>query len=85
MDNASCSVSYFWHRILCYLDERLSGGTVAAWLDQAEAISLEDNKLVLKETGEFRREIITRRLLALIQEAAKEEFGFDIEVILQEE
>lgn len=85
MDKASCSVSYFWHRILRYLEDRLSGVTVSAWLDRAEAISLADNKLVLKETSEFRREIITRRLLALIQKAAKEEFGFDIEVILQEE
>ena len=84
MDKATCSVSYFWHRILRCLEDRLGGVTVAAWLDQTEAVSLADNKMILKETVEFRREIITRRLMALIQESAKEEFGFDIEVTLQE-
>lgn len=85
MDTAPCSVSYFWHRILRFLEDRLGGITVAAWLDQTEAVSLIDNKLVLKETAEFRREIITHRFFAMIMEIAKEEFGADIEVVLLEE
>lgn len=84
MDKALCSVSFFWHRILRCLEDRLGGVTVAAWLDQTEAVSLVDNKLILKETAEFRREIITRRLVAIIQEIAKEEFGSNIEVVLRE-
>lgn len=84
MDKAPCSVSFFWHRILRCLEDRLGGVTVAAWLDQTEAVSLVDNKLILKETAKFRREIITRRLVAIMQEIAKEEFGFDIEVVLRE-
>ena len=85
MDKTPCSVSYFWHRILRYLEDRLGGVTVAAWLDQTEAVSLVDNKLILKEAAEFRREIITRRFFAMILEIAKEEFGSDIEVVLREE
>ena len=85
METLSWSVSYFWHRILCNLESRFGGVMIAAWLDQTEAVSLGDKKLVLKESSEFRREIITRRLLAQIQESAKEEFGFVIEVVLQEE
>lgn len=85
MDKAPCSVSYFWHRILRCLEDRLGGVTVSAWLDQTEAVSLVDNKLILKETAEFRREIITRRLVAIVQKIAKEEFGSDIEVVLRGE
>lgn len=85
MDKTPCSVSYFWHRILRCLEDRLGGVTVAAWLDQTEAVSLVDNKLILKEAAEFRREIITRRFFAMILEIAKEEFGSDIEVVLREE
>ena len=85
MDKTPCSVSYFWHRILHCLEDRLGGVTVAAWLDQTEAVSLVDNKLILKEAAEFRREIITRRFFAMILEIAKEEFGSDIEVVFREE
>ena len=84
MGNAPCSVSYFWHRILRCLEDRLSKVTVAAWLDQTEAVSLVNNKLFLKETSEFRREIIVRRFLGIILEIAKEEFGSDIEVVLRD-
>lgn len=84
MGNAPCSVSYFWHRILRRLEDRLGEVTVAAWLDQTEAVSLVNNKLFLKETSEFRREIIIRRLVAIILEIAKEEFGSDIEVVLRD-
>lgn len=41
MDNASCSVSYFWHRVLHCLEERLGGVAVASRLDRTEAISLK--------------------------------------------
>ena len=85
MDHASCSVSYFWHRILYCLENRLGGVAVASWLDKTEAISLENNQLVLKECSAFRREIIARRALAHIQEVAKEEFNLNIEVVLLEE
>lgn len=85
MENVSCSVSYFWHRILYCLEERLGGVAVASWLDQTEALSLENNQLVLKERSAFRREIISRRALSHIREAAKEEFNLNVEVVLLEE
>lgn len=84
MGKESCSVSYFWHRILTYLEDRLAAVTVAAWFDQTDAVSLENNKLVLVEPTEFRREIIRQRMLPLILQGAKEEFDLDIEVILRE-
>ena len=58
---------------------------VAAWMDHTEVISLVDNQLILKESGAFRRELISRRVLPYIQEAAKEEFNLDIEVVVREE
>ena len=85
MENLSWSVSYFWHRILCNLEARFNSIMIAAWFDRTEVVSVEGNKLFLKESSSFRRELISRKLLAVIQEAAKEEFGFDIEVVLREE
>lgn len=85
MESLSWSVSYFWHRILCNLEARFGSVMIAAWLDRTEVVSVDGNKLFLKESSSFRRELISRRVLAAIQEAAKEEFGFDIEVVLREE
>ena len=85
MESLSWSVSYFWHRILCNLEKRFGGVMIAAWLDRTEVVSVDGNKLILKESSSFRRELISRRVLASIQEAANEEFGLDIEVVLQDE
>ena len=85
MDNIPWSVSYFWHRILCHLEEKLGGVSVSIWFDQTEAVSFENNRLVLNERSAFRRELISRRTLPYIQEAAKEEFNLGIEVVICEE
>ncbi len=85
MDNIPWSVSYLWHRILSRLEETLGGVSVSCWFDQTEAVSLENNRLVLKERSAFRRELISRRTLPYIQEAAKEEFNLDIEIVICEE
>lgn len=85
MGNLSWSVSYFWHRILCNLEKRFGGVMIAAWLDRTEVVSVDGNKLILKESSSFRRELISRRVLVPIQEAAQEEFGFAIEVVLRDE
>ena len=85
MDNIPWSVSYLWHRILSRLEEKLGGVSVSCWFDQTEAVSLENNLLVLNERSAFRRELISRRTLPYIQEAAKEEFNLDIEIVIREE
>lgn len=85
MDNIPWAVSYFWHRVLCNLEEKLGGVFVSCWFDQTEVFLRENNQLVLKERSAFRREQISRRALPYIQDAAKEEFNLDIEVVICEE
>lgn len=85
MENIPWSVSYLWHRVLCRLEDQLGGVAVSCWMDQTEAICLENNQLVLKERSEFRRMLISGRACALIQQAVKGEFGLDVEVVLRED
>lgn len=66
------------------MESRFGSVMIAAWLDRTEVDSVDGNKLILKESSSFRRELISRRVLVPIQEAAQEEFGFDIEVVLRE-
>ena len=48
MNSVSWSVSYLWHRILNQLENKLGDIVVAALVDHTEAISFQDNLLVLQ-------------------------------------
>lgn len=84
MNSVSWSVSYLWHRILNQLENKLGEVVVAALMDHTEAISFQDNLLVLQEDSDFRRELISKKALPQIRLVAKEEFDFEIEVVLLE-
>jgi len=56
--------------------------TIKTWFDDAVAVSLEENKLVLRTPSEFKRDIIQTRYLPQIQAALKELFSADFEVQL---
>ena len=84
MGELSWSASYFWHRILRCLEDKLGSLTVSAWFDQTKVVTFCENKLVLEECSIFRRELISKRYVCLIQEVVQEEFGIAIEVILQD-
>lgn len=84
MNTVSWSVSYLWHRILNQLENKLGEVVVAALMDHTEAISVQDNLLVLQEESDFRRELILKKVLPQIRLVVKEEFDFEIEVVLLE-
>ena len=84
MKKADFSVSFLWHKILKNLEAKIGEVAVSSWLDQTEAVAFDDEQLVLKESSAFRRELISIRAVPLIQEAACEEFGLNLQVVLRE-
>ncbi len=71
------SSAYVWAKILSYLEERLTSTIVSASFDDAEVVDLNDQYLIVYSPNEFRRDIITRRYTAYIQDALKEIFNSD--------
>ena len=84
MNSVSWPVSYLWHRILNRFEDKLGEVVVAALLDHTEAISFQDHLLVLQEVSKFWRELISKKALPQTRLVVKEEFDFEIEVVLLE-
>ena len=74
--------AYVWAKIINYLEERLTAGTVSTWFDDAEVIELNEERLILNSPSDFRREIIRRRCTDYIQDALKEIFNSDAKLIV---
>ncbi len=76
------SSAYVWAKILSHMEERLGAVTVSAWFDDAEVVELNENNLILYSPSDFRRDIISRRCVAYIQDALKEVFNSDAKVLV---
>ena len=76
------SSAYVWAKVLSYLEERLSSTMVSAWFDDAEVVELTEDTLILFSPDSFRRDIITRRCAAFIQDGLKELFNSDAKLVV---
>ena len=76
------SSDYVWAKVLNYLEERLTPLTVSSWFDDAKVIELNEEHLILYSPDEFRRGIIQNRCKAYIEDALKEIFQSDANLIV---
>ncbi len=76
------SSAYVWAKVFSHMEERLGSVTIAAWFDDAEIVELNEERLILHTSSEFRRDIIRQRCVAYIQDALKEIFNSDAKVIV---
>ena len=76
------SSDYVWAKVLNYLEERLTPLTVSSWFDDAKVIELNEEHLILYCPDEFRRGIIHNRCKAYIEDALKEIFQSDANLIV---
>ncbi len=58
----------------------LTSTTLSTWFDDAEALSLEADRLVLYTPTGFKRDIIVSRYVPHIQKALRELFSADFEI-----
>ena len=76
------SSAYVWAKVLSYLEERLTTLTVSSWFDDAEVVELNEEHLILYSPDEFRRGIIRNRCTTYIEDALKEIFQSDANLIV---
>ena len=74
------SSDFVWAKILHYLEDRLTPVTVSNWFDDTKVIDLNEERLILHTSDEFRRGIIQNRCADYIHEALKEIFDSDAKV-----
>ena len=76
------SAPEIWKRVLSLMEADLTATTLNTWFDDAEVISLEEDRLVLYTPSDFKKEIILSRYLPNIQKALRELFSADFQVQL---
>ncbi len=76
------SSAYVWAKVLNYLENRLTPAVVSAWFDDAEVIELNDEHLILYSPSPFRRDMIQSRCATYINDAMKEIFHYEVEVLV---
>lgn len=65
-------------KVLEMLEEHLSKTTIATFFEDAEALELTDNRLVIYTPIEFKRETILKRYADLFNDALRELFSADV-------
>ena len=74
------SAPEIWKRVLSLMEGELTATTLSTWFDDAEALALEADRLVLYTPTAFKRDIIVSRYVPHIQKALKELFSADFDV-----
>ena len=65
---------------LSHMERTISPVTLSAWFDDAEVVSLNGDKLILRASGQFKREIIEQRFLQPLSDAMNELLGGPIQI-----
>ena len=72
---------------LSYMEKTISPVTLSAWFDDAEVVTLSGDRLVIRASGQFKKEIIESRFLEPLSTAVAQLLGgpIQISVILGDE
>ena len=76
------SAAYVWAKVVSYVEERFGPLVVSTWLDDAELVELSETKLILYSPSDFRQETIRRNCKTCIEEALRELFRMDAELVV---
>ena len=75
-----------WEKVKTLMGAEMTATTLKTWFDDAEALTLEEDRFVLYSPTRFKRDIIAARYVPFIQNALHELFSADFQVtILTEE
>ena len=67
------------------MEQQLTPAVVSTWFDDTEVLELTDQKLVLFSPSTFRKDMIVSRCAVYIQEALKDLFDMELELIVLDE
>ena len=65
---------------LAHMERTISPVTLSAWFDDAEVVSLSGDKLIIRASGQFKKEIIEQRFLHPLSETINELLGGSIQI-----
>ena len=76
------SAEEIWKKVLGLMEADLTATTLSTWFDDARAVALEGDSLILHTPSDFKKDIISSRYVPAIQKALKELFSTDFDVVV---
>lgn len=76
------SAADIWKRVLLLMEGEMTATTITTWFDDAEAVSLEENRFVLYTPSDFKKGIIESRYVSVVKKALFELFSADFEILV---
>ena len=71
-----------WAKVLTLMQPEMTATTINTWFDDATAVALEDDRFVLYSPTRFKRDIIATRYVSKIQNALRELFSAEMDVVV---
>ena len=76
------SAADVWEKVKSLMEGTMTAVSIETWFGDIEAVALEDTRLVLCVSTDFKRNIIRTRFQSNIEQALRELFSFDVDVAL---
>ena len=76
------SAAAVWTKVLALLENEMTSTTIKTWFDDVRAIALEESRFILCSPDPLNRDVIRQRYLPAVQNALKELFSADFEVLV---
>ena len=74
-----------WSKVMSLMQNELTSTTITTWFDDASAVALEDNRFIIYTPSKLKQGIITSRYATAIQNALRELFSAEMEVVVLSE
>lgn len=76
------SAEEIWKKALSLMEADLTATTLSTWFDDARAVALEGDCLVIHTPSNFKKDIISSRYVSAIQKTLRELFSTDFDVVV---
>ena len=74
------SAADIWEKVKSLMENEMTSVSIDTWFGDAEAVALEDTRMVLCVPSDYKRNIIRTRFQGNVERALKELFSFDVDV-----
>jgi len=76
------SLNDIWDKIIEILSQKLTATAINTWFSDCTPVDIEDARLVIHTTSDFKRDIINSRFGETIKEALSDLFSCDFDLLV---
>ena len=76
------SAAFIWAKVLGHIENKMGAAATSAWFDDTNVVEITDHQLILSTPYEYQQDVIQRRCMEYIQDAMRELYNQEVEVVV---